>query len=384
MNWADLKPGSTDRFAWPPFSRAYFDIPDKFLHQLAGTGIDFLRLTLDQGPFLQAEGSHKAELNAILLAKCRKILAAGLDLVVDIHPVNQVEKYHPYKIASDINAPLFKYYAAMVADVAGTLKELDPRRVAFEPFNESPYGYRPATLARWQKMMEIMHAGIRAKNPDIPVIWSGAKSADITGLLAVEPARFQDDNIFWSYHYYTPHPFTHQGVRVSQANMVYYRYLSDLPYPANQGNAVLTQQVIEQSIMVDNSFPPAKRKQLQLQAAKAVRDYVKSGHNSEMIEKDFDAVSTWAQKNKIPSTRIFLGEFGVVNRSREGNGPVSSHRYAWLRAVRSAAEDRGFGWALWDINQPQMGIVQKRDTALFDERMLHALGLKKSTAARAG
>lgn len=92
--------------------------------------------------------------------------------------------------------------------------------------------------------MEIMHAAIRANNPDIAVIWSGAKSADFTGLFAVKPDRFPDDNIFWSFHYYSPHHFTHQGVRTSQANMLHYRYLSDIPYPANLGNASLLQEVV--------------------------------------------------------------------------------------------------------------------------------------------
>ena len=221
MNWADLEPGSKNRFAWPPFARDQFDIPPYFLKQLAATGIDFIRMTVDQGPFLQADGEHVAQLDAILLHKCKQILDAGLDLIVDIHPVNQVEEYAPVNITRDIRSPLFKKYAAMVARVAKVLTQLDPAKVAFEPFNEPPWGYNTATAERWQTMMEIMHAGIRANNPDIAVIWSGAKSADITGLIAVLPGRFTDTNIIWTFHYYTPHIFTHQGVRTTQDNMLY-------------------------------------------------------------------------------------------------------------------------------------------------------------------
>lgn len=380
MNWADLKPGSKERFAWPPFSRAHFDIPTHFLEQLAATGIDFVRMTVDQGPFLQAAGRQKAQLDRILLAKCKQILNAGLNLVVDIHPVNQVAKYHPDLITKDINGPLFKQYASMVGHVAGVLKALDPARVVFEPFNEPPYGYQPATLRRWQKMMEIMHAAIRAKNPDITIIWSGAKGGGIDALMAVQPERFPDKNIIWTFHYYTPHFFTHQGVRTSQDNMLYYRYLSDLPYPAGAGNIVLARQTIEQNIMVDNSFSAVKRKALQHRAIEAANGYIRKNHTPEDVRRDFGKVVNWANKNNIPANQILLGEFGVVRRSEQGNGPISSHRNTWLRAVREAAEQNGFGWAIWDINQPQMGIVLKRDTAVFDTGMLRALGLKKPSS----
>jgi endoglucanase len=192
MNWADLEAGSRDRFAWPPFARAHFDIPAFFLRQLAASGIDFVRMTLDQRPWLQARGARLRQLDNILLQKCHHILDNGLDLIVDFHPVNQVPKYSPVNIAADINAQLFKDYAAIIGHVAGVLKAFDPQRVAIEPFNEPPYGYDSRTAARWQAMMELMHGKIRAANPGIAVVWSGAKSGDSTGLLAVRPERFPD------------------------------------------------------------------------------------------------------------------------------------------------------------------------------------------------
>ena len=381
MNWADLAPGSRNTFAWPPFSAPRFRTPAPFLRALARTGIDFIRITIDQGPFLQATGSRRAELDAILLRKCKLILDQGLDVIVDFHPVRQVAKYAPIEILRDINGQLFKHYTAMIAHAAGALRALDPARVALEPFNEPPYGYNFATAARWQNMMEIMHAAIRAKNPHIAVIWSGAKSADITGLFAVKPARFNDRNIFWSFHYYRPHHFTHQGVRTSYSHIAYYRYLSDLPYPAPLGNASLLQEIVEHNLMVDLSLTDIQRRAFLNQAMKTINGYMQSAFGPGDIRSDFDRVSDWADRNNIPPSRIFLGEFGVVRRSRGGNGPASRHRSAWLREVRLAAETRGFGWAIWDINQPQMGIVYKRDTDDFDLDMVRALGLRNPDTA---
>jgi endoglucanase len=376
MNWADLEPGSKDRFVWPPFARPHFDTPASFLRQLAATGIDFVRMTLDQGPWLQARGARLQQLDNILLKKCRHILDSGLDVIVDFHPVNQVPQYAPVRIAADIDGQLFKEYAAIIGHVAGVLKTLDPQRVALEPFNEPPYGYNSRTAARWQAMMELMHGKIRAANPHIAIIWSGAKSGDSTGLLAVRPERFPDRNIIWTFHYYAPHIFTHQGVRTSQENMLYYRYLTDIPFPANAGSIVLTQQAIGHNVMIDTAFPPVQRKRMQLQAMEATRKFADSNFGPADIENEFDTVSQWAATNGIPADRILLGEFGVVRRSDVGNGPSGTHRNAWMRAVREAAEKRRFGWALWDINQPQMGIVYNRDTPVFDAGDLAALGLR--------
>ncbi|MGE3245016.1 MAG: glycoside hydrolase family 5 protein [Beijerinckiaceae bacterium] len=376
MNWAELEPGSKDHHVWPPFAQAKYQTPASFLDRLRATGIDHLRLTVDQGPFLQAQGARKSELDAILLRKCRFILDRGLDVIVDFHPISQIAKYHPFKIAADIGGQLFKDYAAMIAHVAGVLKALDPARVALEPFNEPPYGYDPRTTARWQKMMEVMHAGIRARNRDIAVVWSGAKSSDIEALVQIDPKPFRDDNIFWSFHYYSPHPFTHQSLRSSQGNLRHYRYLTDIPYPAREGNAALLLDTINANLTMDRNMVGPQRRVLQRKAADFIRTYLADDFGPHTIARDFDKANAWARKNGIPSQRIFLGEFGVIRRNASGNGPINRQRLAWLRDVRKAAEARGFGWSIWDINQPEMGIVYKRDVPAFDDGMIEALGLK--------
>lgn len=229
-----------------------------------------------------------------------------------------------------------------------------------------------------------MHRAIRSSNPDIAVIWSGAKSADLSGLYSVQPERFADDNIFWTFHYYAPHPFTHQGVQTSQSNMLHYRYLSDIPYPANLGNAHLLQEILEHNLLIDQSLDAAGRARFQNKAMNVINAYMRTDFGPKNIRQDFDKVSEWANQNKIPAERIFLGEFGVARRAQGGNGPATRHRNIWLREVRLAAEVHGFGWAIWDINQPQMGIVHKRNTPDFDKGILAALGLTNPNSGTAG
>lgn len=384
MNWADLEPGSKDRFAWPPFSARHFQTPPAFFKALRKTGIDFIRITIDQGPFLQATGMRRDELDRTLLRKCEEVLTHGLDVVVDFHPVNQVEKYTPVRILSSLHDQLFADYVTMIGRAARVLKSIDPSRVALEPFNEPLFGYDFATAARWQRMMETMHAAIRRENQNITVVWSGARSADITGLYATSPERFGDERIVWSFHYYAPHIFTHQGVLTSQENMLHFRYLSDIPYPANLGSASLLHEIVEHNLMIDTSLSRAQRTKMQRAAVEAVNTYMRGNFGPKNIREDFDRVSEWASTNNIPPQRILLGEFGVARRATGGNGPASRHRNIWMREVRMAAEAHGFGWAIWDINQPQMGVVYQRDTEIFDDGALHALGLRNPAMSKAG
>lgn len=376
MNWADLQPGSKSAFAWPPFSADHFQVPAEVMRLLRRTGLDFVRITVDPGPFLQAGPDQYADLERIVLAKCRQVLDADMSVVFDFHPVNQVPAFAPVHIVKSTDSDLFRRYVAMIARTARTLRKLDPSRVALEPFNEPPYGYSNETATRWQRMLEIMHKAVRAEHPGLPLVLSGAASGGILGLRNVDASRFSDPNIFWSFHYYDPHVFTHQGVRTSQTNMLYYRYLSDLSYPAEATDVPLALSAVENAVMADTSLPAILRPRMLDAARSAARTYLESGFGRANIATDFDKVARWAAKYAIPHERIFLGEFGVARRNPLGSGALSRHRYNWLRDIRVLAEKHGFGWGLWDLNQPEMGFMKSRNGSEVDSGMLRALGLE--------
>ena len=57
----------------------------------------------------------------------------------------------------------------------------------------------------------------------------------------------------------------------------------------------------------------------------------------------FDKVAAWSAANHRP---ILLGEFGAYDNS----GTPLDLRVAYIGAVRSEAERRGFGWAYWQFD----------------------------------
>jgi hypothetical protein len=68
---------------------------------------------------------------------------------------------------------------------------------------------------------------------------------------------------------------------------------------------------------------------------------------------------------------VVCNEFGVY---REYADPVD--RAVWLRDVRTALEQNGIGWTVWDYSGA-FGVVSKKDgTAVADDAVVLALGLK--------
>ncbi|MDH7794172.1 MULTISPECIES: cellulase family glycosylhydrolase [unclassified Beijerinckia] len=375
MNWADVEPGDPQRYAWPPFSTPHFNIGAGLLRAYRQCGLDHIRMTIDSGPFLQADPEQLKQANQILLERCRQILAEDLQVVVDFHPTQQVERFGPERIVANETGALFKAYVVVLASVAEAMKELDPTRVALELMNEPPYGYDGFTAARWRRMLSAMHRAIRQVNPALPLVISGAAGGGIPGLLSLQPSDFNDPNLFWSFHYYDPHVFTHQGVVTSQSNMLYFRYLSGLAWPADRTNVQAVTTLIAAKIDVDPRPPIADRERLKQEAFDAVEQYEKSKFSEDRIRADFGKVEAWARDNGIASERIYLGEFGIMRETPEQPGAKSHDREAWMRAIRASAERRGFGWALWDINDTQMGLVEQRNRLPLHDGTLSALGL---------
>src|SRR5271166_1926742 len=215
MNWASVERSDPRRYSWPPFIGASYETSDVLLRNLAGAGFDFIRLTVDPGPFLQFADKKRDALDRHLVGVVQRLLAHGFGVIVDFHPNSQVPDYAPEKLVQSVDDPLFLRYVRIVRRTARLLATLRTSRVALEFMNEPQYGWDPPTTERWQRMLELLHREARAEAPDLLLVLTGARGGDAKGLVAVNPAPFIESNVLFSFHYYEPHEFTHQGVMSS-------------------------------------------------------------------------------------------------------------------------------------------------------------------------
>lgn len=144
------------------------------------------------------------------------------------------------------------------------------------------------TVARTDAVNEELLSIVREDHPDRWVIVGSAGWGGLHALLESQPP--EDDRIILTFHSYEPYDFTHQGA-----------YFADPPPPTGTRWG-------------------------------ATSDY-------SALNASADRAAQFASDQGHP---MFLGEFGVYEEV-----PLDQ-RAVWTRAMRKAAEDRGFGWCYWD------------------------------------
>ena len=195
--------------------------------------------------------------------------------------------------------------------------------------------------------------------------------------MLLNPEPFAGSRVLYSFHYYEPHDFTHQGVKSTTPSAWPWRYISGLPYPAQSADPDRVWQKIQQNILSDPSITLPDQRRLALQQVRErVSSYIASGFNRRQIASDFDSVHAWAELHGIDPHAILLGEFGVTRTygMYRASDPISQE--AWMRDVRSEAELRGFRWALWALSgYGGMALVERDGGDRLDPVSLRALGL---------
>jgi endoglucanase len=376
MNWAAVEPGQPTKYMAPAFSGPPYETPDALLRNVAAAGFDFVRLTVDPGPFLQFTGADRDALDRQLIALVERLFGYGFCVIVDFHPNEQVAEYAPERLVRIADDPLFLAYVALVKRTAGLLAGLRTDRVALELLNEPQYGWDAATAERWQHMLVELYQAARTAAPNLLVVVSGARGGDARGLMAIDPAPFAGGRVLFSFHYYQPYEFTHQGVKSNQPNGWPWRFISGLPYPARLGDPEAVWRRVEQNIVADKTLDPGDRDRALREVRLRIARYFMSGFGRDDIAAEFDAVFGWAKEHGIDPRSILLGEFGVTRTYGPYRASDAASQEAWMRDVRSEAERRGFRWALWALSgYGGMALVAKDGGTSLDAVTLRALGL---------
>jgi endoglucanase len=378
LNWSPLE--ADGGYRWPPYlsveewqggDRPVSDWPPGDpLMAIRGLGFDFVRLTVDPGPLLASDGARREEALGVLATAVRRLLAADLKVVFNLHAVTQIPQYGVDAINAPAASPESRHYVAMTADVARMLVPLGVDRVIFEPFNEPAHYPCDATGSEdWQTIMTDTVAAIRAVSTALSIVATGACGGSITGLTDLVP-DFDDENLLYSFHMYEPHLFTHQRSDVEGD------FASGLPWPSSMGTPEAAMAMLDTQMEVAGLDAAERTRNLEA-VASYVADYFAEGWDeARMVARVGEAVS-WAEAHGIPTSRLFMGEFGVIRMSPDGRmGAFDADRLRYLSALRTEAERHGIPWAVWEYSNPYgMTVIMPRGPAVPDTKMLDALGM---------
>ena len=376
LNWGKVEAEGSSRYRWPPFETPAHVLKPELVSGIKAAGFDFVRLTIDPGVFLFFTGNQRDDLDALLMVEVKRLLAAGLGVVVDFHPNSQVAAYAPEKITASADGPLARAYGEMLVRTARLLTPLKGQRIALEMMNEPQWGWDGPTAQRWAAIQKGWHDQVRKVAPELTLILTGARGGNLDGLIALDPAPYRGSDVLWSLHYYEPFLLTHQGVKADQGEAKVWRWFSDLPYPAAPEMVEPIWFLIRKRIEADTALPAGERAAALRDSEKALKAYLDGKWGRARIAADFKRVEDWARQHRIEQTRIFLGEFGITRSYGPYRASPPGPLENWLTDVRSEAEARGFGWALWALSgYGGMSLIETDEATRFDQPTLNGLGL---------
>jgi len=301
-------------------------------------GFDHVRLSVNPQPMWRT--NHADDLPGDYLgyldSAVQMILDHGLAVILDIHPESDFKAKLAHDDAfveqfSDFWRALARHYA-----------NLDPNRVFFEILNEPEVTDR----YRWYGVETKLATAIRDGAPQHTIIAAGARWSNDDDLLFLEPLR--DPNVIYSFHFYEPHIFTHQGATWGEN---YWHYLHGLAYPSTMESAEKAAQL----------EPDAVNRLL-------VMRYALDHWDAARIDAEIGQAADWARQRGVVIT---CNEFGVYRQYSDPND-----RARWISDARTSLEKHNMGWTMWDYNGSFGVVTRQNGKAVPDELAVKALGLR--------
>lgn len=304
----------------PPFTRGvnmtgWFEIWEKgvpplnkfsyedFLH-LKELGVDVVRLPVHFDMVMDDKSGQVEEIVWDYLDKvCDWAEELKIYLIIDNHSFNSSENYPN---AKNLKSHLEKIWP-QVAERYKNRSEY----ILYEILNEPQI-----SQSEWEKLQKEILSLIRKYDSKHTVLVCGADWSSRDAMLKLKP--LDDDNLIYTFHYYDPFYFTHQGAEWGSLT----EHLHDIPFPYDK-----------------NKMPklPAQIKGTWLEGS-LKNSYPKEATEKTMRENLQKAVN-FSVKNNVP---ILVGEFGVYNRTA-----AYEDRIAWFETVGKLFQEFGLACTTW-------------------------------------
>ncbi|UCC98745.1 MAG: glycoside hydrolase family 5 protein [Phycisphaerales bacterium] len=215
--------------------------------------------------------------------------------------------------------------------------------VCYEVFNE-PHGISDAM---WNQIQQRVIDAIRSVDQKHTIIigpagWNGYDN------LRFMP-EYEDDNLIYTFHFYAPFMFTHQGATWVNPSMA---PLAGVPFP------------------YDAARMPDCPEQLRGTWIQSSLTNYRDDGTVQRVRELIDIAAAFKAQRHVP---LFCGEFGVFMPNSD-----DEDRVYWYSVVRDHLEQKGIAWTIWDY-KGGFGLFEQGTNELFDYDLniplVEALGL---------
>jgi endoglucanase len=362
------KPGSTDRhridgvpqaryerlargmnipswFNWGPDDPAEILklFPTSQLEGLKRMGFDYVRVPVNLWLLLDRENPDvpKPAAMAALHTAIERILATGLAVTVDLHTVDEGREDLAWGKMLERDDAFVDVYVRFWRGFASELSRHDPERTFLELMNEPEFWKMPD---RWTRQIQPrVAAAAREGAPQHTIIATAPRNSWPVTLVSTEP--LPDPNVVYTFHYYDPFVFTHQGFKGGPLEEVI-----GLRYPADMG----TIYGMLDKVTNEQRFKLVK--------------YGLEQWNRSNVERDIATVVEWRDRYGV---QVICNEFGVVRNTAPG-----PDRIQWFHDVRRVFEDAHIGWAMWEYGGWFGLFASMEPSAKPDPDLVRALGVR--------
>ncbi|MCB0658688.1 MAG: cellulase family glycosylhydrolase [Saprospiraceae bacterium] len=215
--------------------------------------------------------------------------------------------------------------------------------ILYEVLNE-PHGISDED---WNAIQKQVIQTIRSKDTKHWIVVGGAGWNSYWNLDAIPDLG--DDKLIYTFHFYDPFLFTHQGATWVDPSMA---PLAGVPFPYD-ANKMPSLPASLQGSWVNNNY----------------NSYPQDGTVA-AVKELLDKAVAFHDQRQVP---IFCGEFGVFIPNSNNDD-----RVYWYDAVRSYLEANDIAWTSWDYHYG-FGLFKEGGNDLFDHdlnvELLQALGL---------
>lgn len=341
----DVSPGNNADNIWMGH------INDDTFQHLTELGIDVVRVPMTFGRFVDPASGDAYTFQPKFLSRLDELLDLGekwgITVIVDNHQWGYTTDY-PEDHAEGFMKSVWRQIAEHCKNRSG--------KVVYELQNEPDGTW---WREHWHELQGQLIEEIRKIDKVHSIIVCPNPYHSMSEL-----PEYEDDNLIYTFHFYDPMVFTHQGGGDSDWTHLY-AVGGQVPFPVN----------------AEFDGPKLASKISVASYKEDLLNYSFLGTEA-YIRQKMDREITEGKRRGVP---LFMGEFGAIGTFENTVGSSNTDRCFWHECVRKYAELNGVSWTLWTYNK-EFGLFTTEYGVKFDRDlnvdMVEALGLNIPPAYR--
>ena len=236
---------------------------------------------------------------------------------------------HTFSVSEDTDPGVGSILNKVWGQMAQTFKDRS-EYLCYEVLNE-PHGISDAL---WNPIQQGVVETIRQYDTTHYIIVGPAGWNSYNNLEAMPV--YNDDKLIYTFHFYDPFLFTHQGATWVSPSMA---GIENVPFP------------------YDAVRMPAMPPDLAGTWVGNLFDQYQTAGTVQKIRELIDIAVAFRDQRGVP---LFCGEFGVYQPNS-----LEEHRVAWYKEVRTYLDSMHIAWTIWDYHGG-FGLFEEEGEGLFD------------------